>query len=256
MSNNIAWAIPFVIKEDSDYTRIRIYRGSDENDLNSYSQINEIDREDSNGNEILSYTDSDGLASPNHFYFIKYYSPSTGKLSRMGIAIFELTPKEQRLVDSLKQMLDPIITSKFNDDGSFEALSDTDLILGIRIAMSWFNSFSPVTYFNMATFPSTYEGVLLYLAQVSTLLNKYVGLSLRDFGYNDNGISLNQNFGPAIQQAISQSMGLVNSLLAIAKMEYAYGGMGVGTVQLPISVGGQLSKGISGILNIFQSSGR
>lgn len=256
MSINIAWSLPKVIKDDSDYTRTKIYKGNDENNIDSFVEITEIDRQDSFGNEILTFVDTNPASSRSNFYFVRYYNVVNVKLSRINNCIFELSPKEQRLVDSLKQMLDPIITSKFNEDGSFEVLTDTDLMLGINLAMSWFNSYSPVTNFTLSYFPANNEAILLYLAQVSTLLNKYVGLSLRDFSYGDNGITLNQNFSPAIQQAISQTMVLVNSLLALVKMEYVSDGVGLGTLQLPIGMGGQISKGISNILNVFNMSGR
>lgn len=256
MSINIAWSLPKVIKDDSDYTRIKIYRGDDENDASSYLEITEIDRQDISGNEILSFIDTNSLATISNFYFVKYYDAVNSKLSRMNICIFELSPREQRLVDSLKSMLDPIITSKFNDDGSFEPLSDVDLMLGVKIAVSWFNSYSPVTNFSMSNFPVTNEAILLYIAQVSTLLNKYVGLGLRDFGYADNGISLTQTFAPAIQQAINQSLGIVNSLLALVKMEYSNDGCGIGTVSLPIGLGGGSMKAMGTLLNIFNMSGR
>lgn len=256
MSINITWSLPKVIKDDTDYTQIQVSRGTDENNLDTFAVISTIDRLDISGNEILSYIDTDPLALTSNFYFVRYYDVVNVKFSRMSICIFELTPKEQRLVDSLRSMLDPIINSKFNDDGSFEALSDTDMMLGIKISVGWFNSYSPVTGFSLSNFPKDNESILLYMAQIATLLNKYVGLSLRDFGYSDNGISLTQNFAPAIQQAISQSMSLVNSLLALTKMEYASDGCGVGTLQLPIGMGGAISKGISSILNVFSMSGR
>ena len=243
MSANISWSIPYQILQDPTYDYINIYRGSDENDISSYKIINIIPRWrcDNKEWEIDSFCDQEG--NEGYYYFVKY-TDNNGKLSKMLLTVFDLTPKQQRWVNQLRQMLDPIITSSILADGTMRPMSDTDLMLGINMALDYFNNYSPITDFTFANFPKGggYEFPILMFAQVFTIMGKYLGLSLRDFSYSDNGLSLNQSFSPALQTAIKQILDIVNPLIQKAKMDFSDGlAQGLGSTQWMVGTSGRVS---------------
>jgi hypothetical protein len=47
-----------------------------------------------------------------------------------------------------------------------------------------------------------------------------------------------------------------NSLLALSKMDYISAGASVGTIALPISIGGNMNKGALNVLDLLTSLGR
>src|SRR6185503_575611 len=99
MSVNLLWVVPPFAADAPEYKQIQIYRGSDENDVTTYSLLATISRLDANGNEVTSYTDSDPAASRTFFYFIRYYDPVGLAQSPFALTLFELTPKDQRWVN-------------------------------------------------------------------------------------------------------------------------------------------------------------
>lgn len=243
MSANISWSIPYKILQDPSLSYINIYRGTDENDIESYHVINSIPRwiDDDKEKEIDSFCDKGG--DEKYYYFVRY-TDNEGSLSKMLLTVFDLTPKQQRWVNQLRQMLDPIITSSILADGTMRPMSDTDLMLGINMALDYFNNYSPITEFTFANFPKGggYEFPILMFAQVFTIMGKYLGLSLRDFSYSDNGLSLNQSFGPALQTAIRQILDIVNPLIQKAKMDFSDGlAEGLGSASWYVGTSGRVS---------------
>ncbi len=257
MSVNINWGIPATILNNEQYTSINIYRGSNENNLESYKLIANIDRWRNNNleDEVSSYTDATG--SNTQYYFVKYKTDS-GSLSKMLLTVFELTPKQLRWVTQLRSMLDPIITSIILKDGTLSPMTDEDLMLGINMAIGFFNAYPPVTEFNDATFPrGGYETIMLFYAQYFTLMSKMLGLSLRDFSYSDNGLSLNQQFSPAIQAAMSKIMELLNPLIAKTKMEFSIDlGTGLGSTMYAVGMNGRLGFYPMDLFTFYRSLGQ
>ena len=49
---------------------------------------------------------------------------------------------------------------------------------------------------------------------------------------------------------------MYQDMLKLAKMDFMYGGASVGTIQLPIGIGGNIQRGILNVLDIFTSVGR
>lgn len=256
MSATISWNIPYPILQNPDYKYINIYRGTNENDVNSYKIINVIDRwHDCNvENEVDTFMDESGDSSK--FYFVKYTDGET-KFSKMLLTQFELTPKEQRWVNQLRQMLDPIICSDILADGTMRPMSDSDLMLGIRMALDYFNTYPPMTEFTFANFPKGggYEFPLLMFAQVFTLMGKYIGLSLRDFSYSDNGLSLTQNnWGQSVSNAMDKILSILNPLMQKTKMDFSDSlGTGLGSTSWAIGTNGRLSGIPSGVFDILRS---
>lgn len=253
---NITWTLPYSILQNPNYTKIDIYRGTNENDVSSYKVIATLDRWIDNDyeKEVMSYQDPSG--NNQRFYFVKYTDDSKTLVSNMLLTAFELTPKQQRWVNSLRDMLDPIITSRILDDGTMQPLSDTDLFLGINMALDYFNNYSPVTDFTYATFPKGggYEFVILMFAQVFTIMNKFIGLSMRDFSYSDNGLSLNQQFTPALTTAMDKILGIINPLMQKIKMDFSIDASAtLGSTMYAIGMNGRMGQFPAEVFNIFRS---
>lgn len=252
----ITWTLPYSILQNPNYTKIDIYRGSNEDDATSYKVITTLDRWIDNDyeQELTSYTDNSG--NNKQFYFVKYVNDNKSLVSNMLLTAFELTPKQQRWVNSLRDMLDPIITSRILDDGTMQPLSDTDLFLGINMALDYFNNYSPVTDFTYASFPKGggYEFVILMFAQVFTIMNKFIGLSIRDFSYSDNGLSLNQQFTPALTTAIDKILGIINPLMQKIKMDFSIDASAtLGSTMYAIGMNGRMGQFPAEVFNIFRS---
>lgn len=243
MSVTISWNTPYPILQNPDLKYINIYQGTDENKLSSYEVIAKIDRWINNDleKEIDTYTVENG--TDNLFYFVRY-SDEQNNLSKILLTNFELSPKELRWVENLRSMLDPIICSSILADGTMRPLSDSDLMLGIRMALDYFNNYSPVTDFTFANFPKGggYEYLILMLSCYFALMSKFVGLSLRDFSYSDNGLSLNQSWGPAVKNAMDQIMAIINPLMQRSKIEFSDGlATGLGSTNWAVGVNGRMS---------------
>lgn len=251
----ITWNIPNPILQDPNYKYINIYRGTDENNVNSYKIIETIERWKNNDleNEVDHFIDEEG--NDSYYYFVKY-SDGESKLSNILLTNFELSPKEQRWVNNLRSMLDPIICSNILADGTMRPLSDADLMLGIKMALDYFNNYSPVTNFTFANFPKGggYEFPVLMFSQVFTLMSKYIGLSLRDFSYSDNGLSLNQSWGPAVKSAMDQILSIINPLMQRIKMDFSDGlETGLGSTMFAIGINGRQGTVPAEVFNIIRS---
>lgn len=245
----IQWTVPAGLVGTSNYDKIRIFRSSQEQ--TGYVQIAEI----ASGAPtfVLSYDDVSADNGRDKYYLMKYYDSTALQETKYYLCIFELTPREMRLVAMLRNMLGSIVTT---DPVTLQQLTDEELSAGITLGIQYFNVYPPITSFTIDNFPKDYEVLLLYGAQIMTLLNKYIGLAITDFNYNDNGLSLNLDRGQKVNQAIQQSTAWYNQLVTLGKLEFAYTGEGLGTLQLPVSVGGNIARGVSNLLDIFQSAGR
>lgn len=253
MSIQISWSTPYTILQNPDFTSIEIYRGTNEDDISTYSTIANIERwkEGDLQKEINTFVDTDG---DSKFFYLVKYKKEDGELSKSLLTTFELTPKQLRWVNSLRKMLDPIISSDILQDGTMRPMEDVDLMMGINMALGFWNSYPPVTEHNIGNYPKEYEYMLLMFAQYFTLLNKMLGLELRDFSYSDNGLSLNQNFTGAIQNALQQILGFLNPLIQKTKMEFSVGSVNwLGSSQYSIGMNGRMGAFPIDLLMMFRS---
>lgn len=253
MSVQISWSIPYNILQNAEYTSINIYRGTNESDDSSYVLLTNIDRWVNNDptQEVDTYTDDNGKET--EYYYVRY-KKDNGTLSKILLTTFDLNPKQLRLVNSLRKMLDPIITSDILQDGTMRPMEDVDLMMGINMALGFWNSYPPTTEHTIANFPKQYESILLMFAQYFTILSKMLGLEIRDFSYSDNGLSLNQQFTPAIQNALTQILGFINPLMQKTKMEFSTGSASwLGSAQFSVGLNGRLGTYPLSIISIFRS---
>lgn len=254
MGTLIQWAIPLPVQGSSNYNQTLVYRSSVETD--PFVLIDTVASGITNCPPALitSYVDNSAYNGRNQFYGVRFFDSVNNIQSQFITAYPEMTPKETRLVTTLRSMIGQTLAT---DPNSQIPLTDQDLLAGINLALGAFNMYPPVTCFTIDTFPCCgYETMLLYMAQLFTFLNKYLGIAINDYSYSDNGLSLNIDRGARVNAAIQNAQKLVDQFLAIVKLEFAFQGESVGTMQLPVGIGGVLSRGVSNILDVFNSMGR
>lgn len=220
----ITWSIPIKLEQDPTLTKIHIYRGTDETNIDSYQSIAVIDRWElisespqvfNYEKEILGYTDTTGRKS--FYYFVKY-GTSLLPTSKIISTCFEFSPREMRLLDSFRSAIDPIVASVIEKDGTFRELTDEELYSTLNISASVLNSMFPNTSFSLSGVTSMTEGILFLNGLKYFLLVKGLGLSLRDFSYSDNGLSLTQSLGDAAQKTYDNLSTMIDKVLETAQL--------------------------------------
>jgi hypothetical protein len=250
-STTVEWVIPTEYASDSQWDTIQVYGSSD---AMTFTLLASIPSGIANTPPafVTTYNDT-SIQNPWTYYGIKLFNSVGGNSSHWIIAFASPSYIEMQLVTQLRDMLGTTLST---DPTTGIEFTDNQLLAGIQLGLNAFNIYPPVTCFTLDNFPQEYVVILLYLAQLFTLINKYLGMALNDFSYNDNGLSLNIDRGARINTAVSQVQTLINNLLAITKLEFAFMGESVGTLQLPVGIGGVISRGVSNLLDVFNSFGR
>jgi hypothetical protein len=262
----IGWSIPLDIAAAGPtvWDKIHIYRSGNEN--SGYTLVQDqygitLGEFPSQISSVWVTTWDDPTQSltskDSYYYLIRYYNSASQKESKFYLTWKALSPKEQRLVEQIKCVVTPWITQFCTDD---------DLRAGLILAMNAINMFPPSTNFTLDTFPTNLEPFLVSGSAAFALMFKYLGIAITDMSYSDMGFSLNIDRGVKIKTAIDMLMGFAGlggagtgggtSLLALSKMDYMSAGASVGTIQLPISIGGNLNKGMLNVLDLLSSLGR
>jgi hypothetical protein len=92
-------------------------------------------------------------------------------------------------------------------------------------------------------------------AQITTLISRFLAVSIRDFSYSvPGGVTLAIDRGEKINNAIDKILTIYNDVLKPTKFDFVSGEDGLGTFQLPLSLGGMISRGVLNLLNVFQVS--
>jgi len=253
LSTLITWPIPAMVAGQPQYDQIHIYRADAE--PGPYTLIGTIQSGVANCPPafVTSFADTTSGNGGDKFYNVRFFDSTASQETTLIPAAPEMSPVQTRLVYQLRSMLGSVMTV---NPMTGQPLTDQELLMGINMGICAFNIYPPVTDFTADNFPHCYQVMLLYLAQLFTMMNLYLGFSINDFNYSDNGISLNIDRGAKINVAIANVQKIVNDLLAIIKLEFAFTGSSVGTLQLPVGIGGSVSRGVSNILDIFNSMGR
>ena len=201
------------------------------------------------GNWVVYWEDTTQqmTSKDSYYYLVRYYDTTNSLESKYYLTWKSPTPKETRLIQFVRGFVTPWVS---------QFLTDDDIRGGIILAMNYINLQPPQTSFTLDSFPTLYEPLLYMGAGIFTLLFKYLNIAITDFNYSDNGLSLNVDRGAKVKQAIDQLLAMYNQMLSLSKLEFSWGGSSVGTVQLPIGLGGNIQRGIMNVLDIFTSVGR
>jgi len=194
---------------------------------------------------------SDATASlvlkDSYYYLVRYYNSDSDTESKFYLTFKALTPREQRLINMLKGWITPWMSSCITDD---------DLRAGLVLGINAINIYPPITTFTMNNCPAEIEPLWITGSAIFTLMYRYLGVAFTDLSYTDNGLTLTVDRGGKVKQATDTALAYYNQLLSMAKLEYAYGGTGVGTISMPLSLGGKMSANLLNIMDMFQATGR
>lgn len=237
----ILWEIPKEI-EKQGFDQVKIYRSPNEN----YGYV-EIDTLPSvNGILPSEYLDLKEGHGRHLFYLVTFYRTSDKKESSYVLTSFEPLPKELRIYKSIEEALPEIIR---------RVMTLNSYAIGLKLAIQLFNIIPPITDFKIDNFPKEYEFFLIQGGMITTLLIKYLPISIKDFDYSiTGGVSLRVERGAKIKESIEELLKLYSQFVERSKMDLVFGMTGLGTIQLPLSLGGMIARGILNLFNVFQVS--
>jgi hypothetical protein len=247
MITEVRWNIPDALTEAvaaGQYDDTQVFRSNAEQD--GYVLVGTLKTLDTDGAPQAQYQDPGGQRY--NFYLVKFFDTASKKLyPSFELAFHVLTPRERRLVDYVRGWVPDVITPDIPDPAMGTAL---------QLSLNAFNVQSPETNYTIDGFPSNYEHFLILGMEINILMLKQIKLGIRDFSYSDMGFQLTLDRDAKMKSALDQLKDMYWSHLALAKFNFAHMGLGLGTVPLPISFGGQLSRNMLNMLDIFSAMGR
>jgi hypothetical protein len=248
-ATTILWNVPQEIASRTDVDKIKIWRSqTSEND--GYSLLATIDT-GSGSSIVTSYIDAT-LPTRTAFYLVTFVSTSATFESNYNTTYYYPLPRELRLIEAIRRSM-PDVISKCGI-----GLNDSDYMVGLRLALGIFNSYPPETYFNLNNFPASHEYFLIGLASLTTLASRFLPISIRDWAYSEpGGVVMTVDRGAKINQALQVIGQVYTQYLPLVKLDFSDQlPTGVGTIQLPLSMGGVVSRGLLNVLDIFTATGR
>ena len=234
----VQWVLP---SDVAAYDTVNIYQSSNEaQDYRLVASLTPI---------VTSWADpSTSLASKGGSHYMVIFSNSiTGVYSNSYLTYKALSPREQRMVLQLRDSLSRFITNR---------LADEEIRQYLEQGLQNFNVYSPTTGFDIFNLPQREEPLVILGAMIMGVSQNMLGIGFTDISYSDQGFSLTASRMDKMNSTLEKILGAYNNLLAIAKLDYAEGGAGVGTVMLPIGMGGNLNRGIMGIFDLLSAVGR
>lgn len=243
----VKWIVPEEVKSLS-INLVKIYRSFKENE--GYQLLNSIQTQPSS--IVDEYKDPEGKR--DYYYLVTFCNSENNYESNYQITYFYPTPYEMKLIYRIKSsMPDVLRNNKF-----FSSLNDLDYLNGINLALSFFNMYPPQTNFRLENFPRRYDFLLFSLSLMFLIMSKYLPVSVKDWSYSEpGGVSMNITRGEKFSQAISIINENVGKFLPLIKMDLSSNLIvGVGTIPLPLSLGGIIPQGVMNVLDIFTAVGR
>lgn len=239
----VHWTIPREIEERTDIDSLYVYRSPYEN--YGYEKIDTLPY--SADKPTKSFFDADG--DRRYSYLVTFYSSAEQYESAYHLTYFRPTPKEAKLIEQIRRATPQVIQDTMNSE---------DYLNGLKLAVQIFNNYPPQTFFSLEGFPRGAEFFLIGLGQLTALTSRFLPLSIRDWRYSEpGGVVMDINRGEKIQAAMEIITKTYTQYLPLVKLDYsAEFSMGLGTVQLPISMGGVVSRGLLNVLDIFTATGR
>ena len=241
---NIRWTIPADVAARTDINYIHIHRSSAEN--SAYTKIATV-AYGTAPNAVTTYYDPEGVRSM--FYLVTFVSTTTPYESCFHLTFCDPLPSEARLIEQIRRATPAIIQ---------DTMTNEDYMNGLTLGLGIFNCYPPQTSFTLANFPKECEFFLIGLGQLTALTSRFLPLSIRDWRYSEpGGVVMDVDRGQKVNQALEIIARTYTQYLPLVKLDFADDfPMGVGTIQLPLSMGGIVSRGILNILDIFTATGR
>lgn len=259
-STTFLWNVPQEVADRTDVNEVRIWRSTTSENSN-YSLIDTIETP-SGSNIVTSYTDTTpGLAVRRGFYLVTFAAGEIGPSGPTGPITYESNynttyyyplPRELRLIESIRRSMPAVVAN------CGVGLNNSDYMVGLRLALGIFNAYPPQTYFSFSNFPASHEYFIIGLAQLTTLASRFLPISIRDWAYSEpGGVVMTIDRGAKINQALTIIGNIYTQYLPLVKLDFSSDfPTGVGTIQLPLGMGGVVSRGLLNVLDIFTATGR
>ena len=233
------WTIPKEVSDRTDVDTVRVFKSSAED--TGYVKIADIPY------PLQHYNDVDGTR--NQHYLVTFANSVGLYESCYHLTYFMPTPKQARLIEQIRRAMPKVIQ---------DTMTDEDYLNGLNLSVQIFNVYPPQTYFTLENFSAQHEYFLVGLGQLTALASRFLPLSIRDWRYSEpGGIVMDIDRGYKINQAMEIIANTYTQYLPLVKLDFASESpMGLGTIQLPLSMGGVISRGLLNVLDIFTSTGR
>lgn len=241
VGTEIKWTIPADISKRTDVDFVKIWRSSVEN--GNYTEIDQIPY------SVTEPTYSDAAGGRGCFYLVTFVSSMAPYESPWHITYFRPLPYEAKLIEFVKRSTPEVIA---------KTMTDEDFLNGLNLAVQIFNTYPPETYFSLSAFPRSHVPYLVGLAQLTALTSRFLPISIRDWRYSEpGGVAMDIDRGQKMKDAMEVISKVYTQYLPIIKLDFAWDSpMGVGSVSLPTSMGGVVSRGLLNVLDIFTATGR
>jgi hypothetical protein len=246
---SVRWNIPEEIATRTDIDEVKLFRSGSEN--TGYTEIAVLPSAVGN---VPQQTYYDATGSRGSFYLVTFVATTVPYESSYNVTYFEPLPRELRLIAYIRSSMPDIL----NKSTVCQGLTDNDYLAGLQLALQIFNSYPPQTSFTLDGFPRSHEFFLVGLAQMTTIASRYLPVSIRDWSYAEpGGVSMTLDRGAKMNAAIQVIANVYTQYLPLLKLDFGHEmPCGLGTIQLPLSMGGVVSRGILNILDIFTATGR
>jgi hypothetical protein len=243
---SVSWTIPKEISSRSDLDFIKIFRSSSVDQ--DYVLLDTMPSGPA-GSLTTSYMDTSNGNARSMYYLVSFVATATPFESAFHITFFPPLPSELMLIEQVKRSIPPVLQS---------SLTDEDYLNGLNMAIQIFNVYPPETYFTLNNFPKSHLFFIIGLAQMLSLASRFLTLSIRDFRYSEpGGVVMDIDRGSKINDAIGIITKVYTQYLPLVKLDFSSDSItGLGTVQLPLSMGGIVNRGLLNILDIFTAVGR
>jgi len=235
----INWTLPTVAA--GTYDTINVYRSGSES--TGYTKIGTA------AWPATTYTDTEKtLSAKETVNYVVTFSLSTvpGVESEYALTYKTLSPREKRMVFQIRDSISRFVTNR---------LADEEIRQYLEQGISAFNIRPPATEFDIFNLPKNMEPLVLYGALIFGVTNNMLGIGFTDVSYTDNGWQMTGNRMEKMNSTLEKVLGIYDKLILPAKLEFAYGGDAIGTVSLPIGIGGRVGN-VLGLFDVLSSLGR
>lgn len=241
----IGWTIPQEISNRTDIDQIKVFRSNSPD--SNYALLTTLAT--TSADLKMDYQDTEEFSSRTLFYLVTFISTTGAFESCFHTTFFRPLPSESMLIEKVRRTLPEILRP---------SLTDEDILNGLNVAVQIFNTYPPETNFSLHSFPKSHEYFVTALASMTALASRYLTLSIRDFRYSEpGGVVMDIDRGAKINSAIEIISKVFTQYMPIVKLDFSADfPMGLGTIQLPLSMGGIVSRGLLNILDIFTAVGR
>lgn len=226
------------------WDKVRVYRGPSEQLLSAYVLIDTLASQ-TGGIWLTNYTDTSFGNDTSQWYLVRYYnSVALVESTNFATCYLALTPREQRLITVTQHMMDPRL---------YTGMQTYDWQNALNMSLQLFNLQPPPTSYTWSDLPSSYESLVSMGSMMTAVLQRFLGVSMRDFSYSDQGLNLTLDLQGKMKGAMDEVWRLYQPMIKLMKLEEAPSPMGLGSWSIPLGFAGRMSGSLLNVLDLYRS---